>query len=344
MKEVRAGLETLRPGRTLFVREWILGVDETTSIEDVPKQVTLQMVLVHGTCATEQQFHLFLLSLEAQLQAFSSSSPKNKGMRCLLMDAVGCGQSPVIADYEAYSSNEMMHDLQVLVEKFADSSIPLVRLGHSYGPSLFLRLLEGTKNSSSSSSLSDFGQHFAPAAFIFMSTGIRSTTGTTAPDTFPYPDGGLPIFRYLPRCILQCLQGLLTHQFVQLAVHPTHKWLRQQIAQDSSKNSMFMVQSTHCQTVWATDEDLQNVVQASMDKHRATSFELPILVIHGVDDGVFPLSCGQALANIATSMASSTSSTLFVPVEQASHFVMMEQAHKVATTVLDFLVQHDFLK
>ena len=58
----------------------------------------------------------------------------------------------------------------------------------------------------------------------------------------------------------------------------------------------------------------------------------PALVLHGVEDGVIPLKCGQQLANhLKTSLVS---------IENASHMVHLEQTNEVAKHVWSFLQKH----
>ena len=312
MREVRAQVETVRPGRPLFVREWILGVDELPPEKQKddatpPPPLDLQILIVHGSCATERQFHYLLLSLEAKIQAL----PRRAAVRCMLFDAVGCGASPVLADYDAYSPENMMKDICAIAENFMDSKVPIVWMGHSYGPSLILRLL-----TSGESAL----DKFTTRGLIFIGTAVRPVD-----DSSFFPDGGLPIF-YLPVWLLQCLQHFMTQQFVQMAIHPKHSWLRKECLDKSNANSCFMIRSFYRQTVWANVDDLLKAAIPSV----------PVFVIHGVDDGVVPIKLGQDLVNAVPNGT-------FCPIEQASHLVMMEQADTVATKVLDFLQQH-FLK
>ena len=157
MREVRSKVEMVRPGRPLFVREWILGVDELTVNKDHDDDddvknakgppVDLQIMIVHGSCATERQFHYLLLSLEAKIQAI----PRPTAVRCVLFDAVGCGESPVLTDYDAYSPDNMMKDITAVVETFMDPRVPIVWMGHSYGSSLILRLLASSGDAPHSS-------------------------------------------------------------------------------------------------------------------------------------------------------------------------------------------------
>lgn len=306
MKEVRASLETLRPNRNLFVREWILGVDENEDLKET--SIDLQLMLVHGSCATEQQFHLMLLSLEAKVQATFGDA----AVRCFMFDAVGCAKSPVLPNFEDYNAHNMMEDIQAVVQKFLDAAVPLVWVGHSYGSSLILRLLASKRSEL---------EAYKPRGLILLGTAVRPVPN----DPSFLPDGGLAVF-ILPVFILELLQYFMTLHFTKLAIHPKHTWLRQACLAGSNANSCFMIRSFYRQTIWATMDDVVQVATPSV----------PVLAIHGADDGILPLKYAQQLVNAVPN------GELRV-VDEASHLVMMERADDVATTVLDYLQRH-FLK
>jgi pimeloyl-ACP methyl ester carboxylesterase len=322
MKEVRAGLETVRPGRRLFVREWLLGVEEGSDLSAKTKATDLQILWVHGSCATEKQFHLLLLSLEAKVAALTG----NPVVHCILFDAVGCGQSPVPADYSSYATEELVQDIRVVAQTFLDPQIPTVWAGHSYAPNLLVRLLlkeqQGsaptTGSSSSPSGQSEKKELPTPHAFVFLATAFRGSESSQK----PFPDGGLSIFA-LPVWILNCLQYWMTLSFVNSAIHPKHTWLRNECLSTSNANSMLMVRSFYRQTQWCSLDDAKSVVG-----------DRPCLVVHGVNDGVLALPYGQALANAIGERAD------LCAVDQASHLVMIEQADRVAQRLLEFLQTH----
>jgi pimeloyl-ACP methyl ester carboxylesterase len=64
----------------------------------------------------------------------------------------------------------------------------------------------------------------------------------------------------------------------------------------------------------------------------------PALIVHGADDRLIPIICAQHLHN-AMSVSSSSSSSELLVVDAASHLVHMEQAPRVATAILSFLVK-----
>lgn len=137
----------------------------------------------------------------------------------------------------------------------------------------------------------------------------------------------------------------MTTQFVKMAIHPKHAWLRSVTMEASASNSMYMVKSFYQQTVWATEHDLIQVLVHQQQQQNSRCNSIPVLVVHGVDDGVVNIKYGQDLVNAIDTAAAAASNantppTKFVPIEEASHLVMMEQADKVATSVLDFLQTH----
>lgn len=176
MREIQAGIEEIRPGRRLFVRQWILdgGVDggsKTKTIASLPKSrshgpsnsetlmgnnVELQLVMVHGMCATELQYHEMLHAIEKEMIVLEDNNDDtatfnqttSMTIHCVLYDMVGCGQSPVVPDWGAYSRNEHIQDLHAIVKRGRDSlllskgyRIPTILVAHSYGPSIVLSWL-----------------------------------------------------------------------------------------------------------------------------------------------------------------------------------------------------------
>jgi pimeloyl-ACP methyl ester carboxylesterase len=59
---------------------------------------------------------------------------------------------------------------------------------------------------------------------------------------------------------------------------------------------------------------------------------LPRLVLHGAEDSIISLSCGQYLAN-------QLDNTELVVIDHASHAILVEQPKALATSVLQFVQQ-----
>ena len=174
------GLVEVRPGRILFHRTEILG-----SSTAPPK---LQMVLLHGTCASSSQYNSLLQALSGILE---------ESVVCHLFDSISCGKSPQVREWEAYHTDQAVLDLAAIMEKQVDTSLPTLIIGHSYAPTIIIRC---------------FSRHGIPTNIkgcMFLSSGISGPMN-------PIPDGGHPIFR-LPVVILQCLQPSLTKSFLKLA-------------------------------------------------------------------------------------------------------------------------------
>jgi pimeloyl-ACP methyl ester carboxylesterase len=355
MLEEQAKLETVRPGRSLFVRKVRVGnVTGTntniTNATDVPV-TTLQIVCVHGTCASEQQYHTLLESLHQLIiedtggeltfdyDVNNPASDHNVSIQCLLPDLMGCGQSPPAATVNdapgdnknsnkdnAYSNEEIMADLTALMETHVDPNLPVVMMGHSYACNVILPLLLESK------SLSGDKKYKNLTACIFLSSAVR------CPEN-PNPDGGHWMLRspYVPDMLLNYLQPTMTNAFVEMAVHPDHTALRERVEDASNGNSMRTARAYHRNHKWYTLP--------------TTDLDVPILVVHGAEDAIIPVAAGQSLATALSSSLSASgesehaseksqqaaSKVEFVTVERARHLVMMEQPDEVARAVWKFL-------
>lgn len=292
LHEEKAGLDTIRPGRTLFVRQGRVG----SANEDDDSPVSLQLVFVHGLGGTERQFHSLLASLSQQL---SSSR-----VTCVLYDLVGCGQSPCISNHEAYHNKESAADLKELINKYTRTEIPLIFVGHSYGPTIITAYLK---------------EFEAPAnlkGLVFLGAAARTPS-------LALPDGGLTLMQ-LPVWVLNCLQSSMTASFVQAAVHPSHTKAREFIHEISQANNMFVIQSYHRHTKFACPQDLLVLFKNT-----------PVLVVHGLEDGIIHIQAGQELANVCAAKV--------VAIEKASHSVMLEQPDEVATAIMNHLITSNVL-
>ena len=213
MRIVKEGIETIRPGRLLFFREFTLGTEAPT----------LNLVLVHGTCGSSWQYDQLLSTLDEE---------HNLAVHCYLYDAVGCGKSPVIPDVGAYHTDEQILDLKAILDTRIDSSRPTLILGHSYAPTIILRYLCQNK-------------HPRIRACIFLSTAIQG-------GPLSLPNGGHPIF-LLPVVFLKCLQPSLTKAFLQKAFDPsTDSALVETSRIASNNNDMYMCKWYHKHHQFAT--------------------------------------------------------------------------------------------
>jgi pimeloyl-ACP methyl ester carboxylesterase len=347
MLEEQAKLETVRPGRSLFVRKVRVGnvTGTNTNITNAEDTTTLQIVCVHGTCASEQQYHSMLEALHQLILADTGSeltydydtnneSAHNVSMQCLLPDLLGCGQSPPAAADSlsknkdknmdnAYSNEAIMADLTALMETHVDPNLPVVMMGHSYACNVILpMLLSREKKNPMFQNLT---------ACIFLSSAVR------CPEN-PNLDGGHWMMRspYVPDMLLNYLQPSMTNAFVEMAVHPDHTALRAQVKEASNGNSMKTARAYHRNHKWYAPE--------------VFDLGVPILVVHGAEDAIIPVAAGRSLAQSLSSVSSAdqtahlseqqwlpTSNVEFVTVERAKHLVMMEQPDEVARAVWKFL-------
>lgn len=279
-----AGLKEVRPGRILFHRSEILG-----SSSAPPK---IQMLLLHGTCASSSQYNNVLKALSEILE---------ESIVCHRFDAISCGNSPLVREWEAYHSDQAVLDLAAIIEKEIDPSLPTVIIGHSYAPTIIIRF---------------FHRHGIPTNIkgcVFLSSGISGPVN-------PIPDGGHPIFR-LPVVILRCLQPSLTKSFLQLAYHPkTSPSLIEEASKSNNGNNMYMAKAYHRHHQWATNDECTAL------------HGVPVLVLHGKDDKILPLEAGMYLADVVHA-------TRIITVDETSHQVMEEKPKDVAQHIVTFIAE-----
>lgn len=215
LTEDSAKVVEVRPGRRLFIRKVLIG--STKSVEPA-----LQLICVHGTCATERQYQPLLESLDRRFE--------HEKVVCLLFDCIGCGQSPSLKEWDAYSNSEVRADLEAVIQNHSNPTLPTILMGHSYAPSIFLPLLTERPN---------LLPHWLGC--ILTSTAVRS-------DHLHQRDGGHLVMS-LPVVLLRCLQKPLTEGFLQMAVHPDHVKLKDVIRTESNSNDMAVAQAYHRQMV-----------------------------------------------------------------------------------------------
>mmetsp|Transcript_17483 Transcript_17483/g.29036 ORF Transcript_17483/g.29036 Transcript_17483/m.29036 type:complete len:293 (-) Transcript_17483:2985-3863(-) len=289
MKSSKASeLIEIRPGRTIYYRNELL-----TGPNKQPTAPTFQLVFLHGTCASSLQY-------DGLLRSLASGLPAGTVLDCHLYDAISCGKSPLLKDWEAYHTDQSVLDLKAIVDTKLDKSIPTIFVGHSYAPSVIIRYLHS---------------HGVPSnakGCIFLSSAM-------AGDLNPIPNGGHPIFM-LPVFLLQCLQPSMTKSFVELAYHPnTSADLIQAANESNSGNDMYMAKAHHTHHLWITSDECASLHE-----------KVAILVLHGKQDRILPADAGQCLAD-------SVKAKRFVEVEETSHQVMEEKPAEVARHILDLL-------
>jgi pimeloyl-ACP methyl ester carboxylesterase len=280
MEIPKAELTEVRPGRIIFHRIEILGSAK-------PK---LQLLFMHGTCASSSQYNGLLKELTNIL---------DEAVVCHLFDAISCGRSPLVRDWDAYHTDQAVSDLDAVLNKQMDQSLPTILIGHSYAPTIIIRYIH---------------RHGIPAnikACIFLSSGVSG-------DANPIPNGGHPIFR-LPVFVLRCLQPSLTKSFLQLAYHPkSSAVVIQEASASNSGNDMYMAKAFHTHHQWATQDECHSL------------HGIPVLVIHGKDDKILPAEAGAHLADVVKAQR-------FLTIEDTSHQVMEEKPKDVAQLIVRFL-------
>jgi pimeloyl-ACP methyl ester carboxylesterase len=286
MEMAKEELTEVRPGRILFHRIEILG----------SAKPTLQILLMHGTCASSSQYNSLLQELTNTL---------DQAVVCHLFDAISCGRSPLVRDWDAYHTDEAVLDLEAVLGQHMDNSLPTVLIGHSYAPTIIIRYIH---------------RHGIPSnikACVFLSSGVSG-------DANPIPNGGHPIFR-LPVIVLRCLQPSLTKSFLRLAYHPKScTTMIQEASKSSSGNDMYMAKAFHTHHQWATQDECHSLRG------------IPILVIHGKDDKILPAEAGEHLADVVKAQS-------FVAIEDTSHQVMEEKPKDVAQRIVIFMKENKII-
>lgn len=219
----------------------------------------------------------------------------------LAYDWLGCGGSEKPRDWDAYSTPNLLLDLEAAycrLLKDGSRSTPSILVGHSFGASLVTQLDAETRSALANdifecSDSNDSALLPAPSALCLMSTGDGEGLG-----------GGLAMF-YLPEFGLRMLQPTMTSAFAKSALHPgTKETVQRESLAVSEANEMHVCKAFYRQIQWRDPA--------------AAKGAGPALCIHGDSDGVIPLEQGRRVASQFDQAA-------FHVVERASHQVMEEQ-------------------
>jgi len=307
--QVTNKLIEVRQGRKLFVRHWILAssADAATS-----SSKTINLVCVHGTAASQEQY----LPLWESLEKLLIDQPDNICIHAWAYDAIGCGQSPIPSpsvvsetskngNAALFVDEEQVQDLLIFMEQNVGSAHSTFFVGHSYGPNWIYKYLQ--KQSSAGSKKNVQG-------LILISTRLRQEL----------VNGGPTIFKVAPMWLLRCLQPLLTASFLKMGFSPTtHKEQPELVAQAKLANNQNDMQT--CIYYYQSHD--------WFDKLPLDSLPSRNLVLHGIDDELVPIHCGQVLANHL--------GTELVSIPNSSHMVLIEQPTKVAQHILQFVLKED---
>jgi pimeloyl-ACP methyl ester carboxylesterase len=347
----------VRPGRRLFVRRIILGSNRrdggsTSKAAEAPPT----LVFVHGTCATERQYHRLIKAMRDE-----NDNPFPTGTTCVLFDLAGCGQSPpptrpagteenagggymkslarkcrswiAAQDSDMYGNEESIQDLRAVIAANCAPSSPLFLVGHSYAANLILPFLSehGTSSSIKDDALAS-EKATDIAGVILLSCGIRTPSN-------PLPDGGSPLIRNLPLPVLNCVQPSLTVSFVSAAIHPDNARQNPDIADElvesSNANRMEVVQAYHSQVKWFSLPPPSSQLPVASTPTAQGSHPLlpfPFLVVHGDHDKIIPIQAGQDMAN-------HLQSEMHV-LPNVGHMIMMERPQEVASLIRSFVKSH----
>jgi pimeloyl-ACP methyl ester carboxylesterase len=337
------GVVEVRPGRSIFCKHWRLGNStsaniSTTTGKELRRRVTL--ICVHGTAANHLQFIPFLESLESCLMADhgSSQTPSMPAVTvdCWMYDAVGCGDSPPLPedDSDAYCDSEQVQDLKALLQNHvyktndnntADDQSTVI-MGHSYGPNWIYKLIILLAR-----------EEQEQEAMKINISGLILVCSSLCNPKYQLQKGGPPLFR-LPLWVLNCMQPFLTNMFLKIgfasATHEKHPQMIADAKHANNQNDMKTVKRYYQAHDWTEDlSDVQTHYYGETDDTANSSTTCTRgrrpLILHGMEDQVIPIQCGQNLANEWNSP--------IIAVPDASHMILLEQPDAMARHVLEYL-------
>mmetsp|Transcript_22487 Transcript_22487/g.62758 ORF Transcript_22487/g.62758 Transcript_22487/m.62758 type:complete len:309 (-) Transcript_22487:151-1077(-) len=296
------GITEVRPGRTMFARCLLIG---TTNMAEV----SINLICVHGTMGACKQFDAVW---EPLAQHLSSTS-----MAIWMFDTLGCGRTPVPprGSYSAsdFADDAIEADIHGLIVRKVDTAKPMVFVGHSYAPQTILKLVR------------DYPViHKAAAGFVFCNTGFHGSHAALI-------NGGPTIFKVLPIWLLSCLHPLMTQAFLKLGFSAsTSREILETARNDSNSNDQNMTRHYCAAHIWLTPEEAQEIVQSV---NATRTGPLPIVVLHGVEDQIFPITVGEATVKTLDVQP-------LVVVEKAGHQIYEEQPEVVAREIANLVLQH----
>lgn len=274
-----AEIVELRPGRR--VRLWHHKAGGTASA---------RLLFCHGSMAS-------MLQYRACIEYVRSRGDCD----ILAYDWLGCGGSEKPRDWDAYSTPNLVIDLEAAycrLLKGGCKNTPSILVGHSFGASLVTQFDAETRSAIANdifecTDSNDSALLPAPAALCLISAGDGEGLG-----------GGLAVF-YLPEFGLRMLQPTMNTAFVKASLHPaTHETVQREALSISEANEMHVCKAFYRQIQWRDPGTAQCAG--------------PALCIHGGNDGVIPLEQGRKAA-------SQYGQAAFHVIDQASHQVMEEQ-------------------
>jgi len=379
-------------------------IDDATNVDgihafDDTKSTGINLICIHGTAANHRQFIPLLVELEKQLQQQQEEQEggekrntennidqyhTTRSIHYLSYDAMGCGYSPIADaaaddDDTAYSDDEQVKDLEILLLSHSkvsmDLTLPTYFLGHSYGPNWIYKFLLQQQQQT---------QHLLLENKINLHGLILISSGVANPK-YSLQKGGPALFRIIPLWILRCLQPLLTQSFLTLGFSPsTHQTNPTLIVQSkiaNNQNDMSIVCHYYHSHVWITTEGIsqltrkillspRRIKQGEEDLSSSSTSSSSCfcsrspLILHGLDDQIVPVECGQELANAFSLYGvggadagenpsgdndgnddddycyhhDGTTIVKLVTIPNASHMILLEQPKLLAESIWNYMM------
>mmetsp|Transcript_4831 Transcript_4831/g.10222 ORF Transcript_4831/g.10222 Transcript_4831/m.10222 type:complete len:319 (-) Transcript_4831:38-994(-) len=302
----------VRTGRPLYTRTFTrIGNGESTIL------CPFSLVFLHGACASSSSFMPlveYILQCTGAPMLEKDTNPSAMLMSCHLFDAFGCGRSRSGAlRWENFSAGELQADAEEFLRGAIRSGSSerreekIVIVAHSFGTSQCVRILEN---------LSD-EERSAVGGVVLIGGNI---------------DENFPAIFYLPTFVLRGLQPRLTSLFLSAAYQK--KFLEekpdrnQAAAKACNDNPMFFVKAFYMQNCWVRGREVADAF--------GRRGSLPVLVLHGADDGIVPVLAGGRLAD-AIRKENGCSTVKFIEINDGSHQVFEEKPKEVGDLILDFV-------
>jgi pimeloyl-ACP methyl ester carboxylesterase len=247
---------------------------------------------------------------------------------------MGCGESPALPNLTDYSDEEQVNDLYaLLMEQVVDITLPTYLLGHSYGPNWIYKLLLRLRQFRDDDDHDDTRNNLHTMnlqGLILISSGV-------ADPKYSLQTGGPALFRVIPLWLLRCLQPLLTQSFLHMGFSPnTHRVNPTLIAMakgSNNQNNMTIVCRYYQSHDWITAEDIVAIQRQDLSPRP----QRPPLILHGEDDQILPVQCGQDLCNAWGGVHATPVPLTIIP--HASHMVLLEQPQNVAQLIHQYLLE-----
>jgi len=210
-------------------------------------------------------------------------------------DRVGCGKSPKPTEWDQYASERLVDEAVAFCKLFGGKRTVLV--GHSYGTLLAFQVHQRLKE--------DTSVHVERLVLLGSALSAASRAA-------------MAVF-YLPEFLLSRMQPAMTDGFIAAAFHPSApSELVERERGFANANPMGMCKAFYRQLRW----ELQEAA--------AGGERVPVLLVHGREDGLTPLSGAEALESY---LKETGWQSRLVTVDEASHQVTQEKPGEVVHVV-----------